>query len=264
MKKPLISVITVVRNREAVVERCMKSILDQTFKDFEYLMKDGNSTDKTPEIIAKYHKQLAYFESSPDKSLYDAMNIATQHATGEWLCYIQSDDMLLNNSVLEKVAPYLEKTDADVVYGKALLEFDWNVIKTLDAKPIETMWSHMPFCHQAMFQRVEIAKKYPFDLSLWPAADYDQVYKLYSLGYKFVTMPITVAKLDAGGFSDTRRIEGLKKVGVIKKKYDKNRWHHLLHSLYIVKSDIRLRLRNMLPKSIVKQVFKLRERVTEK
>ncbi|MCC7303922.1 glycosyltransferase [bacterium] len=264
MSKPLVSIITVVRNRELVIERCIRSILSQSYKNFEYLIKDGNSTDKTVEIISRFTNRLAYFETSPDKNLYDAMNIATQHATGEWVCYIQSDDMLFAENVLEQVAPHLKKTTADVVYGTALLEFEWGVTKTLLANPVNTMWNHMPFCHQAMFLRTKVAKQYPFDLSLLPAADYDQVYKLYSLGYKFEVMPVMVSKLSAGGMSDTKRILGLKQVGKIKQKYDKNMLHHLLHSVYVLKSDINLRIRNILPKSIVKKIFQLREIITEK
>ena len=264
MNSPLISVITVVRNRDAVVERCLKSVLNQTFTNFEYLVKDGNSTDKTVEILKKYEKQFSYFETSPDKSLYDAMNIAAQHATGEWLCYIQSDDQLFDSQVFEKIAPYLEKSAADIVYGTAQLEFDWGVIKTLKANPIGTIWNHMPFCHQAMFQRTALAKKYPFDLTYRSAADYDQVYKLYALGHAFEIAPVMVAKLSAGGLSDTKRISGLKEVGVIKKKYDTNKWHHFLHALYVAKSDIRLRIRNILPTTIVKKIFQLREKINEK
>lgn len=264
MKKPLISVVTVVRNREKVIERCVRSVLSQSFKDFEYLIKDGNSTDNTVEIISKYNRQIQYFETSPDKSLYDAMNIATQHATGEWVYYLQSDDMLLDSTVLEQVAPYLQNSKADLVYGTALLEFDWNVIKTLHANPVETMWKHMPFCHQALFLRTEIAKRHPFDLTYTSAADYDQVYKLYSLGHTFEIIPVTVAKLSAGGLSDTKRIAGLKQVGQIKRKYDKNIWHHILHQVYILKSDLRLRIRNLLPTSLVKKVFQLRQKFTEK
>jgi hypothetical protein len=77
-------------------------------------------------------------------------------------------------------------------------------------------------------------------------------------------VPVTVAKLSAGGLSDAKRIDGLKEVGRIKKKYDSNRWHHLQHSLYILKSDINLKLRNLLPTALVKKIFQLRAKVTEK
>lgn len=262
--RPLISVVTVVRNRENVIERCIESVLGQSFTNFEYLIKDGNSTDTTVEIVSKYHKKLAHFETSPDKNLYDAMNIAASHAKGEWIYYLQSDDQLLNADVFAKVAPYLENTTADVVYGTALMKFDWEVTKTLKAHPISSMWRHMPFCHQAMFQRVKLAQQYPFDLSMLPAADYDQVYKLYSLGYKFETMPVTVAILDAGGMSDAKRIEGLKKVGQIKRRYDSNAYHHMLHSLYTAKSAFNLKLKQLLPTAIVKRIFKIRQALTEK
>jgi len=264
MKKPLISIITVVKERAYIVEECIKSILGQSFTNFEYLIKEGNSTDNTAQVISKYKNQLTYFESSPDKGLYNAMNIATMHTHGDWVCYIQSDDQLFDAKVLEKVAPYLEKTTADVIYGAALITLDWGITRTINAKPISTVWNHQPYSHQAMFLRTTVAKKYPFNLTYRSAADYDQIYKLYTLGYQFEAIPVMVARCLGGGLSDHKRIASLTEAGIIKRSYDQNRWHRFLHILYATKSAINLKLRHLLPVPLIRKFFELRSKYIER
>ena len=74
MNKPLISVITVVRNDVSHIEQTMLSVLNQTYPNVEYIVIDGGSTDRTVDIIMKYADKLAYWESEPDGGIYPAMN----------------------------------------------------------------------------------------------------------------------------------------------------------------------------------------------
>lgn len=258
LKEPFISVITVVRNREMSVEACIKSVLEQTYSSFEYIIKDGNSTDQTVSIIRKYEKDLAYFETTADKSLYDAMNIATQKARGEWVCYINSDDRFMSSQVLAEVAPFLQQSTADISYDKAIIDITQGVHKQLPHNPIETIWKKMPLCHQAVFIRTSVAKQHQYSLSYSSAADYELFYRLWKLGYQFERIPVIVAHLSAGGLSDKQRLRGLKEVGQIKRLYDSNRFHHLLHSLHILKSAINLKVKAVLPKQIVHHLLLLR------
>src|SRR4029079_2039319 len=94
-----------------------------------------------------------------------AMNIATQHATGQWLFYLQGDDTFYDSTSLEKIAAYLQKTTADIVYGRALMTYPWGLERIIEAKPASTMWWHLPFTQQAAFVRTDLMKKYPFDYS---------------------------------------------------------------------------------------------------
>ena len=71
---PLISIITVVKNNEKYLEETIQSIINQKFKNFEYIIIDGKSTDRTLEIIKKYNTEIDYWISEDDKGIYDAFN----------------------------------------------------------------------------------------------------------------------------------------------------------------------------------------------
>ena len=81
--QPKISVITVTYNCAALVERTMQNVLRQTYRNLEYIVIDGGSTDGTAGIIARYADRLAYTLSEPDRGIYHAMNKGVQVATGE-------------------------------------------------------------------------------------------------------------------------------------------------------------------------------------
>jgi len=91
---PLISIITVVYNGEQYLEQTINSVINQTYKNIEYIIIDGASTDGTLDIVRKYEDRIAYWLSEPDKNLYDAMNKGSRIASGDYLLYINSDDYL--------------------------------------------------------------------------------------------------------------------------------------------------------------------------
>src|SRR4051812_41105410 len=91
-KLPLISVITVVYNGAATLERTIKSVLKQTYKNIQYIIIDGRSNDGTIDIIKKYEKYISYWVSEPDKGIYDAMNKGVAAATGTLVGILNSDD----------------------------------------------------------------------------------------------------------------------------------------------------------------------------
>jgi glycosyltransferase involved in cell wall biosynthesis len=91
---PLISIITAVFNGKKTLERTILSVINQTYKNIEYIIIDGGSTDGTIDIIKKYEKHLAYWVSEPDKGIYDAWNKGLKVACGEWICFVGADDEL--------------------------------------------------------------------------------------------------------------------------------------------------------------------------
>ena len=92
-KKILFSIITVVLNNEKYLEKTIKSVLNQSFKNFEYIIIDGGSTDKTLEIIKKYENRLDYWVSTKDRGIYDGFNKGMSLALGEYIGIINSDDV---------------------------------------------------------------------------------------------------------------------------------------------------------------------------
>jgi glycosyltransferase involved in cell wall biosynthesis len=114
---PNITVITVVRNGEKTLEQTILSVINQTYKNIEYIIIDGGSTDGTIDIIKKYEKHLAYWVSEPDKGIYDAMNKGIDKAKGELIGIINSDDWYELNTVELIVAKYNSIKKDGVYYG---------------------------------------------------------------------------------------------------------------------------------------------------
>lgn len=98
-----VSVITVCYNAEAEIERTIKSVLSQTYSNFEYIIVDGNSQDKTMEILSCYRDKIAQVVSEPDKGIYDAMNKGIKMANGDWVIMMNAGDEFASNTVLDEI-----------------------------------------------------------------------------------------------------------------------------------------------------------------
>ena len=121
MNRPKISVVTVCFNAVETIESTIKSVIQQTYDNIEYIIIDGASTDGTLDIINNYNDRIACCLSEPDKGIYDAMNKGIKMATGEWINFMNSGDMFYKNSVLSEVA--LKLKDGDIIYGDTMLSF---------------------------------------------------------------------------------------------------------------------------------------------
>ena len=95
---PLISVITVVYNGEEHIGRTIESVLAQTYKEVEYIIIDGKSTDGTLEVIGSYNG-IHKIVSEPDKGLYDAMNKGLKAASGEYVWFLNSGDQIYSTVI---------------------------------------------------------------------------------------------------------------------------------------------------------------------
>ncbi len=119
MKQPLVSVITVVYNGEATLERTIKSVVEQTYPHLEYLVVDGGSSDGTLDVIRRYEKQITRWVSEPDEGLYHAMNKGMSMATGDYFWFINSGDEIADSQVLSQI--FASGPPAEVYYGETVL-----------------------------------------------------------------------------------------------------------------------------------------------
>lgn len=118
----LVSVITVCRNAAATIEATAKSVIEQVFADFEWIVIDGASTDDTCARLAPYRGRMVYLVSETDHGIYDAMNKGLRLARGRYVHFLNADDRFVDNDVLAKVAQRLTKQiiPPKIAYGEVL------------------------------------------------------------------------------------------------------------------------------------------------
>ncbi|MEZ4841437.1 MAG: glycosyltransferase family 2 protein [Flavobacteriaceae bacterium] len=127
MNQPLISIITASYNSEKTIGNTIESILNQTYKNIEYIIVDGASTDNTLNIIKSYQNKFRdadidfKFISEPDKGVYEAWNKALKLTRGEWLVFLGSDDYFKSNTIIQRSLSTLKNAaerEINYVYGK--------------------------------------------------------------------------------------------------------------------------------------------------
>ena len=106
-KNPKITIITVVKNSEKFIEQNIKSLINQSYQNYEHIIVDGLSTDKTMEIVNKYKSKIHKIISEKDKGLYDAMNKGIKNSSGDIIGILNSDDYF-NSDALKIVKNYFE------------------------------------------------------------------------------------------------------------------------------------------------------------
>ena len=112
---PRLSIITINLNDRSGLEKTIKSVINQTYTDYEFLIFDGGSTDGSPDIIAGYASKINYWISEPDRGIYHAMNKGVKEATGEYCLFLNSGDWLVNDNVLINI--FSTGRNADILYG---------------------------------------------------------------------------------------------------------------------------------------------------
>ena len=111
-----VSIITVVKNNEDKIEKCINSVINQSYKNIEYIIIDGNSSDNTKSIIQKYKNQIDILLSEKDNGIWDAMNKGINLATGDIIGFLNSDDVYYPNA-LQTVVDYFKNKQIDFLFG---------------------------------------------------------------------------------------------------------------------------------------------------
>lgn len=200
-QKPL-SIITVVRNDEKNIEKTIKSILNQSYKNFEFIVIDGDSTDNTLEIIRSYSKYIDIIISEPDEGIYDAMNKGIKNARGEWIVFMNSGDEFNNSFTLNNIINYLKEDFSDIIYGDFIaLNSVTNEELFVKSRSLSEIWKGMVFSHQSCFIRTSVLNKFHFNKNFKIVADYYQILDLYCKKYRFTYIPITISRVSIDGIS---------------------------------------------------------------
>lgn len=161
-----ISVVTVCYNSVNTIENTIKSVINQKQCDIEYIIVDGGSVDGTLSIIEKYDKHIDKWISEKDNGIYDAMNKAIRMVDGDWIIFLNSDDVFYDNNVLNRVENYLYDTHT-IYYGNVITN---PFHEGLDGSYNKWRLSICNICHQAIFYPIAVFRKYSYQMR----------YKLYA------------------------------------------------------------------------------------
>ena len=183
MATPVISVITVCYNAEKEIVATLQSVKEQTFTEYEYIIIDGASKDKTLEVISQSGVTPTHLISERDKGIYDAMNKALALAKGEYLMFLNAGDSLYSANTLQQIADAAKQTP-DVIYGDtAIVDADRNYLHPRKLRPPKNLTSSsfkngMLVCHQAFLPKRELAM--PYDMAYRFSSDFDWCVKILS------------------------------------------------------------------------------------
>lgn len=172
-----ISVVTTCFNPGESLEKTIKSVLSQTYDDFEYIIQDGGSSDNAIAIAKSYEKDFAdkgipfFVYSEKDSGIYDGMNKAVVKANGDFVNFMNADDIFFDEHVLENIFGDNRYDDSDIIYGDCVeLEYGEYYYFPKDVSKIR---SKMPFSHQSVFAKRALLETFPFRTELRIGGDYD-------------------------------------------------------------------------------------------
>lgn len=207
---PVISIITVSFNSEKTIERTLKSVAVQTYKNVEHIVIDGASKDGTAALISRHLGAIAYFRSEPDAGLYDAINKGLQIAKGDVIGLMHSDDVYADDGVLFEIAAQFERGGVDGVYGDAAFFRHQSPEKTVrlysSAKfsPARLNWGWMP-AHTTLYLRSAVYKRLGlFKTDYAIAADFDFICRVFMQpDLRICYVPKVLVNMQTGGTSNS-------------------------------------------------------------
>lgn len=262
MSKPLFSIITITFNSEKTVERTLKSVLNQTYKDYEYIIVDGASKDGTMDIVRKYEPLFEgrmKWKSEPDTGIYNAMNKGIMRSTGEIIGIVNSDDWL-EPDALNVVAGLAEKED-DKYNALCCGSLYFHYVsgeKQLFKSNKERFYAGIPhhsynfgIYHPAVFVGKHIYESVgAFDENFKIEADTDFIYRCYKENKKFVFTDLPLSNMADGGASNDINIKKYYR----EKKYfiKKNNLKGIVAITTMLKFLVIIFLKKYLPASFLK------------
>ena len=176
-KNPFISIITPTYNSEKYLEEMLKSLLKQKYKNFEIIIIDAKSKDKTLDIINKYKKIINFCSSEKDKGIYDGFNKGIKQAKGKYIAIVNSDDVLKPNALI-----YLRKydkkyPDIDFLFGS--VKKHWGILHGYKPNKIYYSWGFYSSHSTGFYIKKKSANKVGlYNLKYKYHADYDYFYRM--------------------------------------------------------------------------------------
>lgn len=256
---PRISIITVCYNEEKNIRKTIESVLEQQSEKYEYIIKDGNSTDSTNSVVEEYKESflqkgivLKHFINE-DAGIYHAMNQASELCEGEYLLFLNAGDVLYDSMTLNSVIHKMKDREVDVFYGDSLMKNE--EVECLFRADMGLINKRMPFCHQACFIKRALFEKIKYDIRYRICADYDLILKLYEKKVLFQDLKQILCIYDMNGVSSTQFITK-------RKEHENILYEHELSNcisrfFFMAEAYIKVIAYKVLPKRILSHMKKI-------
>ena len=221
--KMRLSIIIVIFNGEKHINKTIKSILNQNYKDFELIIIDGGSSDNTIQIIKNFDSPKIKWISEPDKGISDAFNKGIKLATGNYVNFQGDGDGFINSSSISDLFSNIDLKERPIVCGNIQrIDIEGNLIyKTKIKKRFDkkSLLFKMSLPHQGLFIPKEFFSKYgEFDLNNKYCMDYELLLRSYNNFPKVITRDLLVSNWRADGLGEGKTLEILKEYHKIKLK----------------------------------------------
>ena len=249
-EQTLISIITPTFNSEKYIEDTLTSINSQSYKNIEHIIVDNNSTDNTEDICKRYTNT---FIKKKDNGMYEALNTGIENSNGEYLMFINSDDMLSEIDTIENIVKEIKKTGhPDVLYGKTTM-VDENGKYIYTHKPKKVLTSDIAnkrilvIIHQSQVIARSMFERYgKYDTHLKNMADCEFILRIMNSKARFTFMDATLSKFrrHAGNISDAAKLSGRKKTEIsyiINKLSIANVSHASVHWYFLLDGILNIR-----------------------
>lgn len=211
-KQPQFSIITICYNSSATIERTIKSVLAQTFTDYEYIIVDGGSKDSTLDIVKKYEPLFEgrmKWKSEPDKGIYDAMNKGIERSSGIIIGIVNSDDWLEADALENVYNAFVENgKNLDTIYTGGIKFHSDSGIIVLNPNLDKFRKSERKFAMAGIRHPATFIPKHVYDTNgiyddrMKILADTDLVVRVSKAGCKFVAIDTPLSNMADGGISN--------------------------------------------------------------
>ncbi len=225
-KAPLISIITVVYNGEKYLEQTIQSVINQTYKNIEYIVIDGGSTDGTLDIIKKYEEHISYWVSESDKGLYDAMNKGIGVAKGELIGMINSDDWYELEAVEIMAEAYKNNPTKSIFHADRYdIDKDGNkTVRKFHPSAFKFKYYGMTYNHPSMFITNDEYKIHKYNTELRALSDFQFVLETFFRDEKllyYIDKPLVNYRLD-GISAQMSLLKSLQEGYIVRKESNMN------------------------------------------
>ena len=176
-KKPLVTIITVVKNRPKLLKRCILSVANQSYKNYEHIIIDGGSKKETLKVIKNHENHIGYWISQKDLGIYDAFNKGLNYSCGKIIGFVNSDDILKPNALKILNYYYLKHPKKDFFFGA--VKKHWGTLHGYNKWKINFTWNFYSSHSCGFFIKRRAAKKLGYyNLKYKYHADYDYFYRM--------------------------------------------------------------------------------------